>query len=122
MVTAMVVVLYAMYSANSGRGTFLILLLMAYLFGLLRLKTRALLVYALFILAAYGAVIVLLWQFKPETLDLRLEFLQWLALAIPLPWFSLVGGYITALRARLRKSNAQQNESLQMVKASEDER
>jgi len=119
MLTATVVVLCAMYSANSGRGAFLILLLMAYLFGVLHLKTRALLVYALFILAAYGAVIVLLWQFKPETLDLRLEFLQWLALAITLPWFSLMGGYITELRAQLRKSNAQQHESLQMVKASE---
>jgi diguanylate cyclase (GGDEF)-like protein/PAS domain S-box-containing protein len=119
MLTATLVVLYAMYSANSGRGTFLILLLMAYLFGVLRLKTRALLVYALFILAAYGAVIVLLWQFKPQTLDLRLEFLQWLALAITLPWFSLMGGYLTELRAQLRKSNAQQHESLQMVKASE---
>jgi diguanylate cyclase (GGDEF)-like protein/PAS domain S-box-containing protein len=119
MLTATVVVLYAMYSANSARGAFLILLLMAYLFGVLHLKTRALLLYALFILVAYGAVIVLLWQFKPETLDVRLEFLQWLALAITLPWFSLMGGYITELRAQLRKSNAQQHQSLQMVKASE---
>src|SRR6202521_6186430 len=47
MLTATVVDLCAMYSANSGRGAFLILLLMAYLFGVLHLKTRALLVYAL---------------------------------------------------------------------------
>ncbi len=119
MLTATLIVLYAMYSANYGRGAFLILLLMAYLFGVLRLKTRALLLYALFMLAAYGAVIVLLLQFKPETLDLRLESLQWLALAITLPWFALMGGYISELRARLHKSNAQQRESLQMVKASE---
>lgn len=119
MLTATVVVLCAMYSANSGRGAFLILLLMAYLFGVLHLRTRALLMYALFILAAYAAVIVLLWQFKPETLDLRLEFLQWLALAITLPWFSLMGGYISELRAQLRKSNAQQHDSLEMVRASE---
>ncbi len=119
MLSATLVVLYAMYSASSARGAFLTLLLMAFLFGILRLRTRALLVYALFILAAYGAVIVLLWQFKPETLDLRLEFLQWLALAITLPWFSLMGGYISELRVQLRKSNAQQHDSLEMVKASE---
>jgi diguanylate cyclase (GGDEF)-like protein/PAS domain S-box-containing protein len=76
-------------------------------------------VYALFILVAYGAVLVLLWQFKPETLDARLEFLQWLALAITLPWFSLMGGYISELRVQLRKSNAQQHHSLELVKASE---
>ena len=119
MLTATLVVLYAMYSANSGRGAFLILLLMAYLFGVLRLKTKALLLYALFILTAYGAVIVLLWQFKAETLDVRLEFLQWLALAITLPWFAMMGGYISELRAQLRKSNAQQLRSLEMIKASE---
>ena len=119
MVTAILVVLYAMYAANSGRGAFLILLLMAYLFGVLHLKTKVLLLYALFILAAYGVVIVLLRQFKPETLDVRLEFFQWLALAITLPWFALMGGYISGLRAELRKSIAQQHCALRMVKASE---
>ena len=119
MLTATLVILYATYSANSGHGAFLILLLMAYLFGVLRLRTRALLIYALFILAGYGAVIVLLWQFKPATLDLRLEFLQWLALAITLPWFAFMGGHISELRAQLRKSNAQQHQSLQMATASE---
>lgn len=119
MLTATLIVLYAMYSANSGRGAFLTLLLMGFLFGVLRLRTKALLVYALFILVGYGAVIVLLWRFKPETLDVRLEFLQWLALAITLPWFSLMGGYISELRVQLRKSNAQQHHSLELAKASE---
>src|ERR1700694_4282171 len=64
MLTATLVVLYAMYSANSGRGAFLTLLLMAFLFGVLRLKTRALLVYALFILPVYGAVFVLWWHLQ----------------------------------------------------------
>src|SRR4029077_15904614 len=47
------------------------------------------------------------------------EFLQWLALAITLPWFSLMGGYISELRMQLRESNVQQHHSLEMVKASE---
>ena len=38
MLTSTVVVLCAMYSAKSGRGAFLILLLMAYLFGVLHRK------------------------------------------------------------------------------------
>src|SRR5207244_11844230 len=50
MLTAIVVILYAMYSANYGRGIFLTLLLMAFLFGVLHLKTRALLLYLSFIL------------------------------------------------------------------------
>ncbi|TMG82454.1 MAG: sensor domain-containing diguanylate cyclase [Betaproteobacteria bacterium] len=119
MLTATLIVLYAMYSANSGHGAFLILLLMAYLFGILRLKTRPLLIYAVFILAGYGAVIVLQWQFKPATMDLPLEILQWLALAITFPWFAFMGAHISELRTQLRKSNAQQHRSLQLVKASE---
>jgi diguanylate cyclase (GGDEF)-like protein/PAS domain S-box-containing protein len=118
MLTASVVVLYAMYLANYGRGIFVTLLLMAFLFGVLHLKARALWLYAVFILAAYGAVIVLLRQFKPETLDIRVEFLNWLALVITLPWFSLMGGYISGLRAQLLKSNTQQRHSLEVVKAS----
>ena len=119
MLTATVVVLYAMYSANYGRGIFVTLLLMAFLFGVLRLKARALAVYALFILAGYAAVMVLLWEFKPETLDVRVEFLSWLALVITLPWFSLMGGYLSELRAQLQKSNAQQRQALEVVRASE---
>src|SRR5271157_765476 len=68
MLTATVVVLYAIYAADRGRGVFVILLLMAFLFGVLHLKARALLLYAAFILVGYGAVLVLLWRFKPETL------------------------------------------------------
>src|SRR5271167_401582 len=75
MLTASVVVLYAMYSANYGHAVFVILLLMAFLFGVLHLRAKVLLLYALFILASYGAVIVLLWQFKPAMLDARLDFL-----------------------------------------------
>lgn len=119
MLAAILVVLYAMYSANSGRGALLILLLMAFLFGVLRLRTRALLLYAMFILAAYGGVIVLLWQFKAQAVDLRLELLQWVALAITLPWFALMGGYISGLREQLSKSNARQQVALETVKASE---
>ena len=80
MLTASVVVLYAMYSANYGHAVFVILLLMAFLFGVLHLKAKVLALFALFILASYGAVILLLWQFKPATLDVRLDFLLWLAL------------------------------------------
>ena len=119
MLTAVAVVLFAMYSADYGRGVLLALLLMAYLFGVLHLKRRPLLLHACFILAAYAAVLVLLWRFKPQTLDARVEFLRWLALAITLPWFSLMGGYFSELRAQLRKSNVRQQRTLARVRANE---
>ena len=120
MVVATVVVLYAMYAATKGEpGVFLILLLMIFLFGVLRLRTKAMLYYALFILAAYAAVIALRWNFKPEAQETSAEVLQWGALAITLPWFALMGGYISGLREQLRDSNLEQQKALRILQASE---
>jgi len=113
------VTLYAMYSADEGRAVFLVLLLMGFLFSILQLTSRALLAYAAGILAAYGGVIGLLWRFKPQSLDLRLELLQWLALTITLPWFAVMGGFISGLRKQLRDSNNELQGMLQRVQASE---
>ena len=119
MLAASTIVLYAIYSTNAERGVFLILLLMAFLFGVLRLRTKALLLFAVFILAGYGWVIGLLWHFKPQAMELAAELLQWTALAVTLPWFALMGGYVSGLRERLHKSNAEQRVALQKIKASE---
>ena len=119
MSAATLVVLYAKYWANGGQPVFLILLVMAFLFGVLRLTTRKLLFFALFILTACAAVIALRWHFRPQALDLGEELLQWVALAVTLPWFALMGGYISGLRARLRKSNAEQQCALETIKANE---
>ena len=119
MLTSTLVILYPMYAADGARAVFLVLLLMSFLFGVLRLTTRELLVYASFILAGYGGVIGLLWRFKPQSLDLPLELLQWLTLALTLPWFALMGGFISGLRNRLRQSNGELQGMLQRAQASE---
>lgn len=119
MLTATVIVLYAMYLSDGARGVFLIFVLMAFLIGVLKLTARVLMLYALFILVAYGLVIGLLWVFKPQTGDRDLDVLQWLALAITLPWFARMGGYVSGLQERLKRSNAQQRAALETVRASE---
>jgi signal transduction histidine kinase/CheY-like chemotaxis protein len=105
MLSASAVTLYAMYAADGGRAVFLVLLLMIFLFGVFQLTIRALLVYAAAILLAYCALIGLLWRFKPQSLNLRLELLQWLVLALTLPWFAVMGGYIGGLRNKQRRLN-----------------
>lgn len=119
LLAATFVTLYAMYAADGARAVFLILLLMAFLFSVLRLTIPALLVCAAGMLGGYGGVIGLLWHFKPQSLDLRLELLQWLALALTLPWFALMGGFISGLRQQLRQSNKELQAVLQRVQASE---
>ena len=119
MTAASVVVLCTMYAAESGRAVFAMLLLMVFLFGVLRFSTKSLLAIALLMLAGYAAVIALLWRNASGNLDLRLEFLQWLVLALALPWFAWMGGYIGELRTQLRKRNLELSDALRTAKASE---
>jgi diguanylate cyclase (GGDEF)-like protein/PAS domain S-box-containing protein len=119
MLTATLVVLYAMYRADGGRAVYVILLLMTYLFGVLRLGTRGLLVYALFILVGYGIVIALRWHFRADAYEVGLDLLLWVVLAFTLPWFGVMGGYVSGLRHRLRKSNAELERALLTTKATQ---
>ena len=119
MLASSAVILYAMYAANGGRAVFLLTLLMIFLFGLLQLTIRTLLACAGFTLAGYGVVIGLLWRLRPEALNLQLELLQWCALAITLPWFAVMGGFIGGLRTKLKKRNDDLESYLHRVQASE---
>ena len=119
MLVATSVILYAMYEAKNSRNVFLVLLLMIFLFGLLHLTTRTLITFASGILLAYGGEILLLFYFKPASLDLRLELLQWATLALSLPWFTAMGALISTLRKRVRINNVELKSMLQQVQTSE---
>ncbi|MDQ2987552.1 MAG: diguanylate cyclase, partial [Pseudomonadota bacterium] len=119
MVAATLVVFYALYEAQSARAVFLIVLLMIYMFGMLGLSTRILLRFAAGILGGYALLIFLLLRIRPDTVDLRLEGLLWLAMAITLPSFAWMGGLIGTLRQRARDSNRQLQEMLAQVRSSE---
>ena len=107
MLVATVVVLSTMYAADGGRAVYIVVMIMIFLFGVLRLTGRALLLHAAGMLCGYSALISLLSRFKPQALDLRLELLQWLALALALalPWFAVMGGYISGLRNQQKRLN-----------------
>jgi diguanylate cyclase (GGDEF)-like protein/PAS domain S-box-containing protein len=102
MAAASITILGIAYGADGGRSIFLVLLVMTCLFGALRLRTRALVLHALWVISGYALVIGSLWFFRPHALDLKLELLHLLLLALILPWFALMGGYISDLRERLQ--------------------
>ena len=119
MLSATIVLLGTMYAADAGRSMFLLLLLMVFMFGVLRFDTRGLLRYAAFLLFAYAAVIALSWVNKRESFDLGLALLQWVTLALALPWFAWMGGYIRELRTELQRRNLELTEALRAAQASE---
>jgi diguanylate cyclase (GGDEF)-like protein len=115
MYTAAVVLMYCLYFAGQGRGVYLIIYLIVFLFGIFRFDTRQFLRITFFSLVTYGLVIYLLVTFKPSTLILKVELLQWLALAVLLPCFSFIGGYISSLRNNLRKSHTELKEAMTKI-------
>jgi signal transduction histidine kinase/CheY-like chemotaxis protein len=103
--SSIVTMAYVMYYADRGRGALLVVFLIAFLFGVFRLRTRQLLFLAFTAIAAFGMMVAALYQFKPETVELADEILELIVLAVTLPWFAVMGGYVSKLRDDMRSAN-----------------
>lgn len=90
-----------LYYAESTRGVAILLYLVIFIFGLFKLNVRQFLFLSFFTIAGYAAVILMLYKNHPESINMKNEILDLVALAIVLPWFSLVGGYITRLKSKI---------------------
>jgi diguanylate cyclase len=101
---ATMVIMYTVYLAEQVRPLVLMFYLILFLFGLLRLTTPQLLAIGGFALTTYAGVIFLVVRLKGEQVNLRMEVLYGVVLALGLIWFALVGGYISKLRDKLRQS------------------
>jgi diguanylate cyclase (GGDEF)-like protein len=114
--TAVTVLMFAVYSFDEGRAMVLNLALVVLTFGVFRFTTREFVRTALWILAGYALVINLLMYFKPATVNVYHEWFQWAGLAGLLPLFAMIGGRISRLRERLRKSNEELRSALGAVR------
>jgi diguanylate cyclase (GGDEF)-like protein len=99
------VVMYAAYHFDSQRALPLMILLVILMFGTFRFTTREFLLAAGVLLAGYAAVINLLLWNKPGSVNVWLEAFQWLTLAFVLPCFAMVGGRLSEMRQRVRRTN-----------------
>ena len=105
----LVAIAYSMflaYSFNHDRSLPLFICFVVLLFGVFKFNTRQFILTTMVMLAGYALVINLLMQFKPSTVNVYLEWYQWLTLALILPAFALIGGRISEMRAHMAKSNA----------------
>jgi signal transduction histidine kinase/ActR/RegA family two-component response regulator len=104
-VSSILTMAYIMYYADRSRGALLVVYLVAFLFGIFRLRTRQLLVLAAIAFTAYAAMVISLLQFKSQTVDTSAEVLELTVLAFTLPWFAFMGGYVSRLRDDMRDAN-----------------
>jgi diguanylate cyclase (GGDEF) domain len=115
MCLANLVVMYGMYFANETRGVLLLIYVIILLFGIFRLNTRSFLYVSVFTLLTYGGDIVLLQLYRPQGVNFHIEYLQWAVLALVLVAFSVIGGYISALRKNLSISKSEQAKYIEII-------
>ena len=98
--------LFIVYHAGAARGIVLLWLFLIFIFSVFRLNTKQLWRLAAITWIAYSATVYLHYRLNEVNFDLKLEIFQWLALGGVLTWFSFMGGYISVMRSRMRKSEA----------------
>jgi len=86
---------------STGRELIIPIMLMIFYFGIYRMDTRAMTKLALIGIALYGAMLVMLYVYRRDALDLNLELLRWAVLAVVALWFGTLGGHVTQLRREL---------------------
>lgn len=106
------------YYTDQVRGIVLLLYLVVFIFGVFRLQLRQFFVLALYALAGYGYVIVLLLAEQPGRINLQEEILYWVVLAAVLSWFAVIGSYINHMREKLVKANMELSRVNERIKQS----
>jgi diguanylate cyclase (GGDEF)-like protein len=107
---AVLTLAYLMYHAAPARGALSLFYPVALLFGVLRLDTARLLALALVAFVAHATVLALSGSLGG--LAAADSWMQLATLAIVLPWFAVMGGYVNKLRHRLSDSNRRLKEAV----------
>ena len=111
MIIATYWVMVIVYYADSMRGLVLLGSMVVFVFGLFKLNVRQFLFLSTYAVVNYVLVIFMLYKTHPESINKRVDVLNIVILALVLPWFSVVGGYITKLRMKVARSLSDIKES-----------
>jgi diguanylate cyclase (GGDEF)-like protein/PAS domain S-box-containing protein len=118
---ASAILLYVVYHFDRERNFALMMCLVIFMFGAFRFNVRQFMIAALQFLAGFALVIFLLLRNRPESADVSVLALQWIALALVLPCFAFIGGKLSELRQRLRHSNEELGSALATIQRSAEE-
>ena len=114
-IAANAVLMFVVYHLHGDRGMALMMTLVVLSFGAFRFNTREFLVASGLVLAMYAAVINLLMWFAPQRIDVPLEAFRWTMLAFVLPCYAVVAGRLSELRQRVRRTNEELSNALEMI-------
>ena len=114
---AISVIMFITYHLERDRSLALAWCLVVMLFGVFRFKPRDFATTTLFMLAGYALVINLLMNFKPQQVDVLIEWYQWAWLALLLPAFAWIGSRISVMRARILRSNEELTNAIATIQS-----
>jgi len=114
-ISACCVLMYVVYHMDQERGLALMICLVVLTFGTFRFTMREFFTASGIVLAGYALVVNLVMWNKPDAINVPLEAFRWVTLAFVLPCFAMVGGRLSELRQRLRRTNDELSSALSMI-------
>lgn len=106
----------AFLEAGQARAIFLLIAIVPMLFGILALNTRQFLLVGLWFCGLYALLILGLWVYSPGVLDGELEILQAVAFLLVMAEITVIGGFISGLRGKLRQRNRELGEAMEQIR------
>jgi len=101
---AILLLAYIMYHAGPARAVLTPFYLVAMLFGVLRLNVHRMVTLSMLALLAHAVMLQMLYL-RGSLVDASPAVAEFLVLAVVLPWFAVMGGYVSRLRTRLADSH-----------------
>ncbi len=109
---AILALTFLMYHANDLRPLMIIFYPAILVFGQLRLNTRQMLETSAFAIVCFMTMAALLLTRHPDQTNSYLLLMELLLLMVILPWYALIGGYMSRLRQQVRNTNRQLKQTL----------
>jgi diguanylate cyclase (GGDEF)-like protein len=94
---------------------YLVIMLVAVLFAAFRVRSGGFIYITIIALLGYGSVILLLSWNHPQSFNLKMEIIQWLAFALTISGASVVGSELSTLRRMLKSRNIELQSVLKKV-------
>lgn len=104
-----------MFFAEQARPALLPIYVIPFLFGVFRLKTRDFLGLGLVVLLIFAAMQYVSARLGFARVDTTRDLVEFVVVAVVVPWFAVFGGYVNGLRAELGGANRKLKEALKRI-------
>ncbi len=106
LVFAIGMVFYVQIYAGPARGSFLLALMVAFVFGCFKLSTRQMLGLSLLAILTYAATLPIISHVEGDQFRPTIEMTLWVTFSIFIPALAVVTGHVSEMRQKLASTNS----------------